>query len=386
MNSFALNGASINGGSSSAVIVQAEANIVASASVTAGATYIHEALAAGSGVASVTASPTRTTYGAASISGAGNAYAAQTHIHAAAADVSGSADVVAYVTRVIFGEATLGGTASLEAIPASVLGSADIAAWAGLSATATRITPSSASASASAEVVADGQCFRMALADIQGQAELRAEGVLNGVHDGFCDAIATAEIAPFDSGIVIRQMGADIDCSATCSASATLELFGSSSITTGAEVSVAAVVVLAGVASVTATAEMSPEATRTVLPSTGIIAGCIISAVSAQTHASRASLLGSAEIIPISTVCVPAGAVISASASVAVGTVTSTQSGMAAFSCAATMLAEGRSNADAVDPEERTARRPFTDTVMRRPFIDTVMRRPFIETLIRRAA
>lgn len=375
MNLFALNGASINGSASLPTVIQAESNIVASASVTAGATYIHEALAAGSGIASISAIPTRTTYGSASISGEGNAYAAQTLIHAAEADVSGSAEVQAYVARVIYGEATLGGVASFVAVPASLLGFADIAAGASLSATATRIIHGGASASASAEIAAEGQCFRMASVDIQGQAEFRTEGVLNGVHDGFCDVGGTAELTPFDAGIVVRQMGADVDGSATCSASATLELFGSSSITTGAEVSVAAVVVLAGVASVAATASMSPEATRTVLPSTGIIAGCIISAVSAQTHAAMAPLSGSAEIIPISTVCVPAGAVISASASVAVGTVTSTQRGMAAFSCAANLLAEGRSNADAVDPEERTARRPFTDTVMRRPFIETLIRR-----------
>jgi hypothetical protein len=376
MNSFSLNGASING-SSAVVIVQAEANIIASASVTAGATYIHEALAAGSGVAYVTVNPTRTTYGSAGISGEGNVYAAQTHIHAAgSADVSGSAEIVAYVTRVISGEAMLGGVASFFAIPASLLGSSNITAGANLSATATRVYHGGSSAVATANIVANGQCFRMVSAQISGQAELRAEGVKNGVHDGFCNVVSTAEIAPFDSGIVIRQMGADIDCSAMCSASATLELFGSAPMATGAEVSADAVVVLTGVAeSVTASASMSSVATRTVLPSAGIIAGCIISVVSAQIHAATASPSGSAEIIPISTVCVPAHAAVSASADVGVGIVTSTQHGVAAFSCTATLLAEGRSNADAIDPEERTARRPLVDTAMRRPFTETSIRR-----------
>lgn len=374
MNLFALNGASING-SASLPLVQAEANIVASASVTAGATYIHEALAAGSGIAVISASPTRTTYGAVSISGEGNAYAAQTLIHAAEADVSGSAEVQAYVTRLISGEATLGGVASLVAVPASLLGFADIAAGASLSATATRIIHGGASASASAEIAAEGQCFRMAAADPHGTAEFRAEGVLSGVHDGFCDVGGTAELTPFDAGIVIRQMGADIDGSATCTGSATLKLFGGASLPVSAEVVAAPVVVLAGVVSATATASLSAEATRNVLPSSGIIAGCIISAAARQNHAATSSPSGMAAIIALPTVCVPASASIVASGNVIVGPVTNTQSGEASVSCAAVLVADGRSNVDAIDPDERTARRPLVDTAMRRPFIETSLRR-----------
>lgn len=377
MNLFALNGASINGIAALLPIVQAEANIAASASVTAGATYIHEALASGSGIASVSASATRTTYGAASISCEGNAYASQTLIHAAESDVAGFAEIQAYVTRVIYGEATLGGVASFVAIPASILGASDITAGAALSATATRITHGAASISANVEFASDGQCFRMAAADVQGAAEFRPEGVFNGGHDGFCNVEATAEIAPFDAGIVIRQIGADIDGSATCSGSATLSLFGGSSIQTSAEISVSPVVVLAGVVSATATASISAEATRNVLPASGVIAGCIISAVSAQKHSATSSPAGTAEIIPLPTVCVPAGASIVAAGNVIVivGIATITKSGYAAVSCAADLLAEGRSNVDAIDPEERTARRSFVDTAMRRPFTETSTRR-----------
>jgi len=41
----------------------------------------------------------------------------------------------------------------------------------------------------------------------------------------------------------------------------------------------------------------------------------------------------------------------------------------------AEITALARSNAEAVDPEERTASRPYTDTAMSRPYTETSIRR-----------
>ena len=373
MNFSALNGESING-TGVAPIVNADAAALASASIVAAATRTQDALAPGAGVADVSASPTRTTFAFADSAGEANGYPSPTQTIAISATVVCSADITAYVLRIVAAGVSLYGTAEFSAIPASLLGSANVAGSAILLAPATQISPGASTMTATGGVVAEGQCFRMSQTTISGAATVRPEAANNNQVDGFCGVTASAEVGITDSGIKFNIALANVDCTAIASGAGQLNFAGAATLIGDAGVTAAAVTVLAGVAAVSSAGAVTASATRTVLPEAGVVAGCIITGTSRQNHASGSGISGWADIVPIGTAYRGANVAITTSVEVAPGAIVR-HPGIVLISGGAGLIAEGRSNADAKDPEERTARRPFVDTAMRRPYTETTMRR-----------
>lgn len=373
MNLFALNGAVING-SSALPLVQAEAHIVCSASMAADATRTCFGQAASAGSAALTAQPTRTTYGDALFAGESQVYPGITHQQAASAAIKASADITAFVVRIVNAEAHILGTATMSVIPAAALGRADIAAGAELTVDATRVTFASAVMGGTCGIDAAGIVTRYVHADITGQCAFKAEASYNAIQDGAANFAGAGSLAAADSGIVQSMAVATMVCQAETTAQATQILYGRADFAGESRFDTDGFVIRDGAAAFAGTSSVSPDATRVVEASASIVAACILQAKPGQRHRVTASIQGKVAIDAKSTRYVLPKAYLGGSADI-YSLPQIDLRGFAAFGGSAAMTADAWTNAESLDPPERTFVRPFVETEFRRPFVETEFRR-----------
>lgn len=222
MNLFALNGGSLNG--VPRLVVAAVATFACTAALSASATRAQDALAPLSSGAQFVATATHTRNASTTFDATASVYVSASHNKAASVLISGTAGLQAFVLRQQTAEAQFSASANLVVIPASTLGSSNLAGTAALVANATKIQPgvSSLESAASVTITTTPVVTRMVQANaLSGAASIRVEPQFNGVTWSYSDVVATASFAAADSGLAIRNAQAYIECVSSLSIVAT---------------------------------------------------------------------------------------------------------------------------------------------------------------------
>lgn len=211
MNLFTLNGATING-RAGALVLAAAAAIAASCGVSANASRGALATAGVSSGAQVTADVSYIPNGRAGLAGQASLLAAPTHIQAAGADLQGSAQVVAFLLREIQASVDVLGAAEIQAIPASVLGTASIAGVANVVPEATKVHPGRAGLDsiAGVSITPSPVATRYVVAHITAGAQGRVETTINDVQEAFAPVAGSARITLVEVAAVQRMATAQI--------------------------------------------------------------------------------------------------------------------------------------------------------------------------------
>lgn len=209
MNLFAINGGLLNGGQASSVIAAA-ATILCSASFSATTTRFQDALASVPSQVQITANPTVIRRAQANIIGDSNLAPWATHEQKTYADIVGTANVQVFVLREQTADAFFTGAVDIQAIPASLLGSADVINSSTFTASATRIQPGKAiftPAEASLEHYPDALVTRYVIGQLSpSKAEFRVEPSINGVNFSYADI--TGYASTFAIGVVTKNPSA----------------------------------------------------------------------------------------------------------------------------------------------------------------------------------
>jgi hypothetical protein len=374
MNLHAINGAPINGGVG-VRLISAAAAFVCNVSINANPTRTTPANASARGTVSINTNPTRTTFAGSTLNGQVHVLVVPTLIKTAAAAVNTSAEIKAFVLRVVQAEANITGFGSMTAIPASVLGRADVAASATVLADATKVQPGRADGLCVAELAVFAKVTRYVRASITATAKVRPEASVNGVHDAAAAITASAEISHADFGGVIRYVEAEMDCRAETVAVGTTEQPGEAHALAVSGGSVEPSVIPGGAAKIGGSVQFTAEATRSVDAESHIVAACILQAYGGQRHEGIATLNASATVISIATREVLPTASLYCYSELGVGVeriqfaTAEMQLGTADFA------ADAFTNAESFDPPDRTLYRPMTNRELRRTFINREMRK-----------
>lgn len=211
MNLFTLNGATLNG-RAGVLVLAAAAAIAASSSVSANASKGLLATAGVSSGAQVAADVSYIPNGRAGIAGQASLLAAPTHIQAAGADLQGSAQVVAFLLREIQASVDVLGAAEIQAIPASVLGTASIAGVVNVVPEATKVHPGRAGLDsiAGVSITPSPVATRYVAAHITAGAQGRVETTINDVQEAFAPVAGSARITLVEVAAVQRMATAQI--------------------------------------------------------------------------------------------------------------------------------------------------------------------------------
>lgn len=213
MNLFTLNGATING-RAGVLVLAAAAAIAASCGVSANASKGLLATAGVSSGAQVTADVSYIPNGRAGLAGQASLLAAPTHVQAAGADLQGSAQVVAFLLREIQASVDVLGAAEIQAIPASVLGTAAIDGVATVVPEATKVHPGRAGlySIAGVSITPAPVVTRYVAANVTAGAQGRVETTVNDVQEAFAPVAGSARITLVEVAAVQRMAVAQILC------------------------------------------------------------------------------------------------------------------------------------------------------------------------------
>lgn len=296
MNLFAINGAAIDG--TSVLPIAASASAAAGVTVAANATRTSNAQASAHASANVTAGADAFAGGFANISGTASLTLDPQHTQAAVASVTSTAAVRAVVLRVIQSSADFLGAASMQAIPASLLASANLTTGAAVSANATKIQPGHAAAGTTTGMSAAPVVTRYVSAAFAGSAKIRAEAQYNNHPDGFANIVGVSSFALPSVGVVQRRAFASIVCGAALQPTATYTHNGAAQAATHVGFSASATVSATPYAAVQGAASVSAAPTRFVVPSLGAQAGCTVAARAALKHAATAAAKCGAALNP----------------------------------------------------------------------------------------
>lgn len=217
MNLFTLNGSAFNGYRLIAVVA-ASASFVCAASFNAVGAKMQDALAPTPGTGGFVASATHIQSALATLPSSSLFHANAQHINSAHADIASSAGLQAFVVRRQNGIAYATGTATMVAIPASVLAYSLVSGDALVVVGATKIQPgrSVASTAALVDITVTPTVTRYVQANlIAGGAVLRIEPAINGEAWSYADVLAVAGVSVVADGLVIRPGAAELLNSAT---------------------------------------------------------------------------------------------------------------------------------------------------------------------------
>lgn len=393
MNLTSLNGGLLNGLGFSVVL--ATAAISCSSEVSAFATRQQDALAPTYSYADVSASAIVFKSPFADIDGAGELYPSASQQFAATANLSCTAQITAFVLRKVIAESSLGGSADIVAIPASTLGSAASSGEASVSAEATRVQPGNSSGQgvAAVDITTAPLITRLVYADISGTAALRVETRINGIQEAYGNPRGTSDVSISDT--LLRISSAEIVCTSDIDAAATVVQFGNVDGSSSVEVEALATVNAYGYATLSSSSSLSVDGTRVLEPTSEVAASCNIVAAPVQTFATQCDLLGAGSVESVATRILHGavemeaiGAIILAdpvvweqafaelpgSGSFQASAVIE-MAGSAELGGSADVAATALSNADALDPPERTFYKAEPMTEFIRPFIESEFRR-----------
>ena len=223
MNLFSVNGGLLNGGSR-LFTVAASAVVACAATVVAVGDRIQDALASSSAQTSVVAAATYTHRSSAQlVGGSSGLKAVAGHQRSANAQIAAGASVRAFVLRALDASAFVKASADISAIPASVLGRADVQPSAEVAVVATKVQPGR-SDKLPASAVIDSAPFvtRSAHAElVSAAASLYIETAINRVDEAYSQLHGGATLLAADSGLVFRPASASMEATGRCSASAT---------------------------------------------------------------------------------------------------------------------------------------------------------------------
>lgn len=213
MNLFTLNGATING-RAGVLVLAAAAAIAASCSVSANASKGLLATAGVSSGAQVTAGVSYIPNGRAGLAGQASLLATPTHIQAADAQLQGTSQIVAFLLREIQASVDVLGTAEIQAIPASVLGTAAIDGVSTVVPEATKVQPGRAGLDsiAGVSITPAPVVTRYVAANVTAGAQGRVETTVNDVQEAFAPVAGTAQITLVEVAAVQRMAVAQILC------------------------------------------------------------------------------------------------------------------------------------------------------------------------------
>ena len=211
MNLFTLNGATING-RAGVLVLAAAAAIAASCGVSANASRGALATAGVNSGAQVTADVSYIPNGRAGLAGQASLLATPTHIQAADAQLQGTSQIVAFLLREIQASVDVLGTAEIQAIPASVLGTASIAGVANVAPEATKVHPGRAGLDsiAGVSITPSPVATRYVVAHITAGAQGRVETTINDVQEAFAPVAGSARITLVEVAAVQRMATAQI--------------------------------------------------------------------------------------------------------------------------------------------------------------------------------
>lgn len=211
MNLFTLNSATLNG-RAGALVLAAAAAIAASCSVSANASKGLLATAGVSSGAQVTADVSYIPNGRAGLAGQASLLASPTHIQAADAQLQGAAQIVAFLLREIQASVDVLGAAEIQAIPASVLGTATIDGVATVVPEATKVQPGRAGLDsiAGVSITPAPVVTRYVAANVTAGAQGRVETTINDVQEAFAPVAGAAQITLVEVAAVQRMATAQI--------------------------------------------------------------------------------------------------------------------------------------------------------------------------------
>lgn len=211
MNLFTLNGATING-RAGVLVLAAAAAIAASCGVSANASRGVLATAGVSSGAQVTADVSYIPNGRAGLAGQASLLATPTHIQAADAQLQGTSQIVAFLLREIQASVDVLGSAEIQAIPASVLGTASIDGVATVVPEATKVQPGRAGLDsiAGVSITPAPVVTRYVAANVTAGAQGRVETTINDVQEAFAPVAGTAQITLVEVAAVQRMATAQI--------------------------------------------------------------------------------------------------------------------------------------------------------------------------------
>ena len=206
MNLFTLNSATLNG-RAGAFVLAAAAAIAASCSVSANASKGVLATTGVSSGAQVTADVSYIPNGRAGLAGQASLLASSTHIQAADAQLQGAAQIVAFLLREIQASVDVLGTAEIQAIPASVLGTASIDGVATVVPEATKVQPGRAGLDsiAGVSITPAPVVTRYVAANVTAGAQGRVETTVNDVQEAFAPVAGGAQITLVEVAAVQRM-------------------------------------------------------------------------------------------------------------------------------------------------------------------------------------
>lgn len=206
MNLFTLNSATLNG-RAGALVLAAAAAIAASCSVSANASRGTLATAGVSSGAQVTADVSYIPNGRAGLAGQASLLASPTHIQAADAELQGTSQIVAFLLREIQASVDVLGAAEIQAIPASVLGTATIDGVATVVPEATKVQPGRAGLDsiAGVSITPAPVVTRYVAANVTAGAQGRVETTINDVQEAFAPVAGTAHISLVEVAAVQRM-------------------------------------------------------------------------------------------------------------------------------------------------------------------------------------
>lgn len=462
MNLFTINGALLNGTRLAAVA--ATATLVCSASLSANAGRIQDALFLSPVQATVVAQATHIQSGVSvPIAGQANVYVASTHTQQAASSLTGSSDLRVFVIRKQIGEAYLSGSSSLIVIPASTLGNATIAASVGVISNATKIQPgrSVLDTAAHVNITAEPVVIRYVASHVlTGTGRIRVEPAINGVAWSYVDINCTGGLGIQTIGLVDRKAAATLTstaqinslathikpgtvtptgtasvtmtvdpfilkgslveavCSASATAQGTLRRMGVLALTGQASIQARATqffgssrATLIGSSVVSAddqmyrkvvaqitggTAQISATALRTQIALSNLTGTGVVQPVARRTTYGQASFTGLAiSLIATPTQTIRQGQALVSSTGLLATSPLVFRTGVASFTGNVLITSEADvfkmgavnilgtvhvdadvlSNANSIDPPERTFTRPFVQTEFVRPFVEYEFRR-----------
>jgi hypothetical protein len=374
--------------------------VVNAGAVNSGAKYV-AIFASATLLATATLDPTanRVTPGAVAAQAAATVVAAPIVIQAASTAPLGLGEVVSPTANVRWaGTATIEGTATLLANPLQYVyadiqftGQALVSANAGaaqgaaspqgiaeLTATATRIASAgTASAEATGTIAPPAATgLRLPTVALQAAATVVADAGINGRYNGAAQITGVAEVGPLLLGVVIQRQEADFQCTATLFGAATQIQAAAVALDTGATILADANRVARSAAAPLATATLDSAGTRVVLAQAAPLGAATIPGVPTyQRHAGATAPLAVALLTATGTALRDAGtAQFEGIAEIAALAPNVRTGGAATLTASAEIAAHADSNMQAVDPPDRTMRRPFTDRDMTRPFVDREMK------------
>lgn len=297
MNRVLLNGGALNGAASVALVLASVA-LVGSASATATASLLKDATSSAPATAQVVANATRTAAPQASLGAAGLLTPSASIWHSAAASSSGSAQVQAFVLRQVEAAVEFTGSASIQAIPASVLGQSNSASSASVSAQATRVQPGHATAATSAVVTNPIQSVVNRVVQAQvllGTASVRVETRINGVQESYANCVGSASVTTqevvYRNAFALPQGSGNLSPTGTAVRRAQAQAISIAAVMVGAPfVSPSGIVYMAGTSTVIA------SATRVKTAAASVASGVAIQAISNQRHIGVATLTGSCSV------------------------------------------------------------------------------------------